>query len=215
MSNINNVEILELMASKICHDLISPVGAISNGVEIMEELGGEVDSDIINLIAFSSVQANAKLKTMRMAYGVGGSDANIKPQDVHDIFGEYLSGENRISQDWTPNTDIAAEQKEGFAKMLMLCLMLIIDALPKGGVISAKSDGDNVTVISGKGDNAHFRDGYLHALENKTPSDQLSPKLIHAYITGLLARNYGFEITIDESENNFIFLRLKSTPVSL
>ncbi len=213
--NIDNVRILELMASKICHDLISPVGAISNGLEILEELGSDANNDIIDLIAFSSNQASAKLKAMRLAYGTGGSDSSIKSEDVHKIFGDFISGENRISQDWDPHADLGIEPQEGFSKILMLSLLFIVDTLPKGGVVSVKSGGLNSTIICGEGENAHLRDGYLHALEHKIQSSELDPKLVHAYITGLLAQNYDFEITIDETENNFISLRLKSTPVSL
>ncbi len=215
MNDADNINILELMASKICHDLISPVGAISNGVEILEELGGEADSDITDLIEFSANQANAKLKTMRLAYGIGGSDASIKTEDVHKIFGEFISGEARLSQDWNPHDDLGNQPQKGFPKILMLSLLLIIDALPKGGVISVKSGGDNTTIITGKGENAHFRDEYIHALEHKTPPSKLEPKLIHAYITGLLANNYGFIVEPCEAENNFISLRLKATNVSL
>ncbi len=215
MDNADNVAILELLASKICHDLISPVGAISNGIEILEDMEGEIDPDITNLIAFSATQANAKLKTMRLSYGIGGSDSSIKAQDVHKIFGEFISGEKRLSQDWNPHADLGIEPQAGFSKMLMLSLMLIIDGLPKGGVISVKSGGENTTIVTGQGENAGFRDEYLHAIEHKTPISKLDPKLVHAYITGLLASNYGFEISINKTENNFISLRLKYTNVSL
>ncbi len=212
MSNAIDIRVLELLASKICHDLISPIGAISNGIEVMEEIGGD-SSEIVPLLSFSAAQANAKLKTLRLAYGLGGSDPSIKPTDVHKVFGEFISGENRISQDWDPYTDLSPNSKKGFAKVLISSLMLAAEALPKGGVLSVKQDDNGVVVITGEGENAHFRDGYLHALEHKTPSSKLDPKLVHAYITGILAKHYGFDITVEEAKNNFIFLRLKSTNV--
>ncbi len=210
---MDNVRILELLASKICHDLISPVGAVSNGVEILEEMGADAGDDVISLISFSSEQANAKLRTLRLAYGLGGSDESIKPADVHALFNDFISGDKRLSQDWDPYADLGVVPKKGFAKMLILSLLLVSDGLPKGGVISIESDGENTTLVKGEGENAHFREGYLHALAHSIETNNLSPNLTHPYITGLIAQNYGFEITVDETENNFILLRLKSSDV--
>ncbi len=210
----DNVKILELMSSKICHDLISPVGAISNGVEILEEMGGDEDGDIISLIAFSASQANAKLKTLRMAYGLGGADDSIKMEEVHAIFGGFISAEKRLSQDWNPYSDLGVDNKKGLAKIMLCVLILAMEALPKGGLISAKKCGEGTILITASGENANFRDGYLHAIAHTIDIDNLDPKLVHPYITGMFAQKYGFEITIDETENDFIFLRLKSTHVS-
>ncbi len=214
MSNVGNAKIIELLASKICHDLISPIGAISNGIEIMEELGGDDNCDITKLLSFSATQANAKLKAMRLAYGAGGTDPNIKINDIYNIFEDYISGENRISQDWNPNEKFNIDDKIGFAKSLMLLLLFAVDTLPKGGIISVKPYDHNSILINAKGENAHFRDNYLHALEHNISSSDLDPKLIHPYITGLLTKNYGFKIDVEKIENNFISLRLKYTDVS-
>lgn len=209
--NEDNIKVLELLASKICHDIISPVGAVSNGVELMQELGP--DEGVIDLIAFSASQANAKLKTLRMAYGLGGADNNIKAEDVHKVFGEYIGGENRITQDWDPHTDIGIQPKTGLAKSLICCLILIGESLPKGGSINVEKDTDGTTLITGKGENARLREGYTEALNGKSLPNSLDPKLVHPYVTGLILKQYGFEISIDDDENDFIFLRLKSSNV--
>ena len=67
------------VASRICHDLISPVGAINNGVEFMEEMGEDPEQrkDALGLISHSASQASAKLQAFRIAYGAGGRDNNV------------------------------------------------------------------------------------------------------------------------------------------
>lgn len=209
-----SVRILELLASKICHDLISPVGAVGNGVEILEELGPDAGEDVVSLISFSATQANAKLKTLRMAYGLGGADESIKPADVHATFEEFIAGEKRLSQDWDPYIDLGFDRPTGFPKLLLCSMLLVTEALPKGGVISVDPETSNTIVIKGEGENAHFREGFLKALKHNIPDSDIEPKLTHAYITGLLAKNYGFEIDIDETQESFIFLRLKMPAVS-
>ncbi len=214
MTLTSDTKILELLASKICHDLISPVGAISNGVEILQEMGGESDDDITNLISFSSTQANAKLKTMRMAYGLGGADPSIKFEDVHTLFGEYIEGEKRLSQDWDPYSDLGIEPRDGLCKMLLCCMKFAIEGLPRGGVISVSKDEDGVILISASGENAHFRPNFVDALHHSIHIDDLDPKLVHAYMTGLIAKSYGFDIHTDETQENKIYLRLKCSVVS-
>ncbi len=213
MLDSDQTKILELMASKICHDLISPVGAVSNGVEILEELGPDAGEDVTGLIAFSASQANAKLKTMRMAYGLGGADSSIKAEDVHKLFGEYIEGEKRLSQDWDPYTDLGVEPKTGFAKILLVCLMLAVDALPKGGTLRITKGDDSMTMIEGEGEGAKFRDQFLDALHNKIDTNDMDPKFVHPYVTGLMLARYGFHLEIDETKNDIISLRLKSSNV--
>jgi len=214
MNDQTSVRILELLASKICHDLISPVGAVANGVEILEELGPEDAEDVVSLISFSATQANAKLKTLRMAYGLGGSDESIKPADVHTTFEDFIAGEKRLSQDWDAHADLGVERPTGFPKLLLCAMLLATEALPKGGVISVDPETENTIVIKATGENANFREGFVHALEHKTPDTDIDPKLVHAYITGLLAKTYGFTVDVSEEQESFILLRLTIPNVS-
>ena len=211
MDTADATRLMELLASKICHDLISPVGAVSNGVEILEEIGPDAGDDVTDLIAFSAGQANAKLKALRLAYGAGGADVSIKAEDVYNVFGSFIEGDNRISQNWDPYADLGIENRPGFSKVLMSCLLFAIEGLPKGGAISVRKDTDGTTMISGEGDGASFREGYVDALHGRPALDQIENKHVHAYITGLLVRAYDFEISVDETQDGFIFLRLTST----
>ncbi|MGH1403582.1 MAG: histidine phosphotransferase family protein [Alphaproteobacteria bacterium] len=214
MLDSDQTKILELLASKICHDLISPVGAVSNGIEILEELGPDAGEEVTGLIAFSASQANAKLKTMRMAYGLGGSDNSIKAEDVHKIFGEYIEGEKRLSQDWDPYAGFNAAHKSGFAKILLCGLMLVTEALPKGGILRVRPDGNEVTLIEGEGEGARFRDFFIDALHNKIDMDDMDPKFVHPYVTGLMLQRYGFHLDVDDTKNDIISLRLSLSNVS-
>lgn len=202
----------ELIASKICHDLTSPVGAVSNGVEILEEMGA--DDDVISLISFSATQASAKLKTLRMAYGLGGADESIKLEQIHQVFGEFIGGDNRVKQDWDPYMDPGFETRRGFPKLLMCCLLLACDSLPKGGGISVRAEENDTLLITAEGENASFRENILNTLEHKRAVEDLDPKLIHPFITKLFAKKYHYEITVDDRDVNFIFLRLKQAAVS-
>jgi histidine phosphotransferase ChpT len=210
----DSVKLLELMASKICHDLISPVGAVANGVEFLEEMGEDAGEDVTDLISFSAGQASAKLQTLRLAYGAGGGDSSIKPEDVHKIFGAFIDGENRITQDWDPYTPLGPDMRpEGFAKILINTLLLTTESLPKGGHITVAAGDDAQVIITGEGENAGLKDGFLNAIENTIDMAQMEPRLVHPYLAGLLAKNYGYTINIEDSQDNRIVLKIRSPDV--
>jgi len=209
MSKDIDIHVLELMASKICHDLISPVGAVNNGVEFLEEMGAEAGEEITGLIAFSAQQASAKLQAFRMAYGAGGGDSGIKPEDVHKTFEAVISADGKIKQDWDPFAPIGPEiLPKGFCKILMSCLLLACECLPKGGTISVTKGESGGTIIKAEGENAGMKEKALEALALQTSTENLGPKVVHSYITGIMAKNYGFKVFETETGDNFTVISL-------
>lgn len=205
------VKIIELMASKVCHDLISPIGAVSNGIEFLEDAGEEMDGEAIKLIAFSAGQASAKLKVFRLAYGAGGSDSSIKPEDVHKSFGDYISGDGRITQDWDPHAPLGlTDPPAGFCKIIMCLLLVLIDTLPKGGNVRVFDGGDGSVHFQSTGDHAGFREGYREALTGSAKTQNLEPKTIHPALTHLLAAHYGYSIHVLPSPEGSILLSLRA-----
>ncbi len=198
-----DVKFLEMLASQICHDLISPVGAISNGVELVEEMGMDAAEDAFSLISYSAGQANAKLKAYRMAYGAGGSDPSIKPEDVYNIFEEYLgpADQRKVTQHWDPHGPLAPEDRpDGFCKVLISNLLIAHHALPKGGEIHIAQNADGFTEITARGTNAGYTDDTLKALSLSLGQDELTPRYVHAFTTGLTARHYGYSIAARQDD---------------
>lgn len=202
--------ILEVLASKICHDLISPIGAVNNGIEFMEEMGADAGSEAVSLVAFSAQQASAKLQAFRMAYGVGGADSNIKPEDVHKVIDLVVSADNKIKQDWNPHAKLqAGELPRGFCKMLICTILLAMECLPKGGtILVAGSDGGGTAVIA-RGENANIRGQTLEALDLTINTQHMDPKYVHAYMTGQLALYHGFKIAKSASGEGFVSFEIK------
>lgn len=195
-----DVRILELLASRICHDIISPVGAINNGVEFMEETGPEGAGDALELIKFSAEQASAKLKAFRMAYGAGGADPNLKPEDVQRTFSGLVSADGKISQTWDPYGPLGPKiPPKGFCKMLICALMLAQECLPKGGTVAARAGTEpGQTLIVAEGPGSGPREGVADALSGAASVETLEPKLAHPYVFGVMARGYGFSVSFSE-----------------
>lgn len=192
---------MELLSSRICHDLVSPVGAINNGLEFMEDMADDPEGrkEATNLIAHSATAAGARLMAFRLAYGAGAVDGNVKPEDVQKAFGTLIRTDGKIRQSWDPYGPLGiAASTRGFAKILMGALMLAQDSLPKGGLVFVDAGTGSETLIKAEGTGATVRDLVTDALAGTLEISKIDPRLVHPYILGQSARTYGFTITLKE-----------------
>ncbi len=122
-------DIAALLGSRICHDLISPLGAISNGVELLA-LTGEAKGPELELISESVENANARIRYFRVAYGAASPDQSMSASEIGSILGD-LTGSMRLKVAWRPESDIPRDQ----AKLAFLMLQCLETAMPWGGAI--------------------------------------------------------------------------------
>ncbi|MDK3018242.1 histidine phosphotransferase family protein [Pseudodonghicola flavimaris] len=121
-------ELSALIASRICHDLIGPIGAIVNGLELLE-MTGTAPGPELELISDSAFGASARLRFFRIAFGAPG-DQMIPRADIAAML-EQIAREGRMSYDWQP--DGARSRSE--VKLACLGLLCLEAALPRGGSI--------------------------------------------------------------------------------
>ncbi len=207
MSTEIDISILELLASKVCHDLISPIGAVNNGIEFLEDMGPDAGKEVTDLIAFSAGQASARLKAYRMAYGSGGADDSIKPEEVHETIQGIVGAEDKVTQDWDAYGDLGYgdDRPKAFCKMLICALLLAMDSMPKGGTLNVGAGQNNgQTLVTAKGENASIREQSDEALTLAITRENLEPKYVHAYMTGLLGQAYGYSFLIANADTNHV-----------
>ncbi|MBI1327763.1 MAG: hypothetical protein GC136_08995 [Alphaproteobacteria bacterium] len=196
--------VIELLSSRICHDLISPIGAIVNGLEFMEDMDGADSEEALELITHSAKLASAKLKLFRIIYGAGGRDG-VKPADVHKALEDWLTLENKIRQTWQADAVKLAMIPEGFCKLMAGTLLMATECLPKGGTLNLVQKDDKIE-ISASGENANLRDGVADALSLKLAESALDPRLTHPYIMGKLAQSYGYSLTSKPESGTVTFV---------
>jgi histidine phosphotransferase ChpT len=131
---IDRHDLTALIGSRICHDLISPIGAIGNGVELLLMDGG-AQSPEIALIAESVANANARIRFFRVAFGAAGPDQRMARTEVQDILTETTRG-GRMQIGWTSPSDIA---RDG-VKLAFLMIMCVETALPYGGRVRVMAE---------------------------------------------------------------------------
>ncbi len=212
LKNEEITTLMELLSSRICHDLVSPVGAINNGLEFMEDMADDPEGrkEATNLISHSANAAGARLMAFRLAYGSGAVDGNIKPEDIQKAFGTLIRTDGKVRQSWDPFGPLGiSPATRGFSKILMGTLMMAQDCLPKGGLVFVDAGTGQETLVKSEGTGATIREQVEDALAGTLPMTNVDPRLVHPYILGQSARTYGFNITLKEQAEGQITWSIK------
>lgn len=189
MASLTPLDLAALLCSRVCHDVISPVGAIVNGLEVLD---GEEDEEMrrvaMELIKKSATSASARLQFCRLAFGAAGSfGASIDTGDAEKVARDVFANE-RTSLHWTPTRRLAS--RNSVKLMLNLCL-IAAGAIPRGGVIGvdlSEGDGPMTIRVEAKGANAKLSQSAADILTNAVPSQAIDGHSIQLYFTTLLAR---------------------------
>lgn len=126
-----------LVSSRICHDLISPVGAIGNGIELLEEVAAKMPE--IALIADSVESAKTKLQYFRVCFGKSSAGAVTGANEMQSL-GDAMLQSARVSLNWQLETN---DYPRETVKLIFLLLLCVETALPLGGVITISQSGEN------------------------------------------------------------------------
>ncbi len=130
---LNDLDFAALLVSRVCHDLVSPVGAVVNGLEVLEdETDMAMRADALRLVAASAEQAAARLQFARIAFGAAGSaGAELDLAEVGRIMSGLLKG-GKVELVWQAE---AVNWPKDWAKLLMNAVLVGADSLPRGGKV--------------------------------------------------------------------------------
>lgn len=199
---LEGLDLAALVASRVCHDVISPVGAIVNGLELMEDGADPATQELaLDLIRKSARTASARLQFCRIAFGAAGSAGSaIDTRDAHQVATNFLS-DDRTTVDWRIP---AAFLPKNRVKLLLNLLLLAAGAIPRGGAIRVEMTGEGdeagfaVTVT---GLNARIPPHAAELLAGIPANEQgtIDAHAIQPYYAGLLARAAGMTVTIEKA----------------
>lgn len=130
---MTDLEFSAFLVSKVCHDLVGPLGAVVNGLEVLEdERDAAMRADALKIVTSSAAQALARLQFMRIAFGAAGSaGAELDLGEVHRLVDGLITG-GRTSIEWEPPH---VQWPKDWAKLLMNAILIGADCLPRGGVV--------------------------------------------------------------------------------
>lgn len=185
-----DLRVFELLVSRLCHDLVSPVGAVKSGLELFTEFGDDPDGETMALINSSVDQASRKLQFFRLAYGQAGSQReDVKLAEAVDLL-DAVCGNQRTRIEGSGDEMVAGA---GNGKLLLNLGLVAAETIPRGGVIEIGIAGGSLRA-SAKGEGAALDPALSEALSLCTPVDVLTPKSVQGYFTGILARRADTEV---------------------
>lgn len=213
--SLDPLDLAALLCSRVCHDVISPVGAIVNGLEVLEEeKDAEMRAIATDLIKKSARTASAKLQFCRLAFGSAGSaGAFIDTGDAEQVARNLLS-DDRTRLEW--NAPRALMPKNKVKLMLNMCLIGAA-AIPRGGVlrvdVSGEGDAASLTV-SATGPNMRLASGVPLLLQGEPESGSVDAHGIQAFYTGLVARAAGLDVRAESTPESVVVLASPSAAAS-
>jgi histidine phosphotransferase ChpT len=137
LPEISALDLSALLCSRVCHDIISPVGAVANGLELLDEDPDEETREIaMGLIRSSTANASARLQFARIAFGAAGSaGADIDTGDAQAVAQGYFDNEKKTTLTWEGERALMAKNK---VKFLLNLLLVALNAIPRGGEIVSR-----------------------------------------------------------------------------
>ena len=202
---LSDLELTALVSSKICHDISSPVGAIANGLEVIDEETDQVMHDhAMNLIRSSVAQASAKLQFARLAFGAAGSaGAEIDILEAEKV-ARMVAEAGKHTLEWNGPPARLAKDK---VKLLLNMVTLALAALPRGGTIKVS--------ISGEGDASSFEarcqgesarvPENLAALMAGSTGQALDAHTIQPFFTLRIAKAAGMSFKAESDGSDIVF----------
>ena len=196
-SSIDALDLAALLCSRVCHDLISPIGAIVNGLEVLEEeKDEETRTFALDLIKKSSGTASAKLQFCRIAFGAAGSaGAQIDIGDAETISrGFFEDDKTRLA--WNLPRALLPKNR---VKLLLNLLLIAGQSIPRGGNITVDPVGSGEAMgfkITAAGPNAKIHPAVAQLLAGGSGAEALDAHRIQPFYAGLLARECGVQAGI-------------------
>lgn len=195
-AELGALDLAALLCSRVCHDIISPVGAIINGLEVLdEEKDEEMKAFAFDLIRKSATQASAKLQFARLAFGAAGSaGAEIDLGDADKMATGYMKGEKAEFSFTAPR----ALMPKNKVKLLLNLILLANAAVPRGGRIAVSVEGDVASphfLIRCAGPSARVPAAFEKLVPGDVEPGSVDAHAVQGYYTGALARAVGMTVS--------------------
>jgi histidine phosphotransferase ChpT len=189
------LDLAALLCSRVCHDLISPAGAIVNGLEVLEEEGDqETKAFALDLIKKSARTASARLQFCRLAFGAAGSaTAQIDLGDAESMARGFLE-DDKTKLTWNLPRALLPKNR---VKLLLNMLIIAGQTIPRGGMLTVDATGEGDTIgfrITASGLNARIPQAVPGLLEGNSETGSIDAHAIQPFYTGLLARACGLAV---------------------
>lgn len=205
MPEFVDMRMIGLLSSHLCHELVNPVSAVNNGIELLLDVGDDMRDEAMSLIENSAQRTAKRLQFYRMAYGTAGMSALDELAQVKELTNGVL-GEGRLSLEW-PDEARNPQLRPGWGRMLMNMAAAAAETLPRGGVlVCGIGDSGNgaLLYVEARGEPARLDESTRPVFFEDVPVENLTPRNVHSYFTVKLAGSLGGHIQILEDQEGVV-----------
>lgn len=192
---IEGTQLAALVASKVCHDLVEPMNAIIQGLELLKDSDSATRDDAMALVDQGVAKAWAKLDFFRFAVAGALVEGEGELEEARQT-AERLYGALRPELVWSAPTVMLPKAA---TRVVVNLLLIANECLPRGGKVELSANGSEIAVTA-TGPRAALRPATAAALRGEIPSDGYSGPVVQPLLTGILARQAGVELLAREAE---------------
>lgn len=192
MTDASALRVAGLLASRLCHDLVGPLGAVNNGLELIAE-DDDMAEEALSLAQRSAKRAASRLQFFRYAFGAAGGEPNFGPGEARPIALGLLSGD--VAVDWPEAKGI--ELPAGAGRLLLNLALLASECLPRGGNVRVGLAANRVT-IEASGPQARLSVETKAAVAGSVAPAQLTARTVVGYYVTQLANGLGARLEMTD-----------------
>jgi histidine phosphotransferase ChpT len=213
---LDALDLAALLCSRVCHDLISPAGAIVNGLEVLEESKDEETKTFaLDLIKKSARTASARLQFCRLAFGAAGSaSAQVDLGDAEKVARAFIE-DDKIKLSWNLSSVLLPKNR---VKLLLNMILVAAQSIPRGGIVTVEGDGPPEAMtfkISARGLNARIPQAVPALLAGFPERGVVDAHAIQPFYTGLLGRASALAVSIEaDGDAIVVAARAMTAPAS-
>jgi histidine phosphotransferase ChpT len=205
---MNPVDLASLLCSRLCHDLMSPVGALNNGIELLaDESDPEMREKCLELLAESARASANKLKFFRLAFGAaGGFGEEVDTHEAEAALEGIFGAERRIELGWVVSDD---KLPKGAVKLLLNLALLAGDALVRGGSLDVGAetrDGEIELAVRAEGARILLDPVLRETLATGGSGGTVEPRAAAAWLAHNLAAEAGGSIQLSDPTNEVLMI---------
>jgi histidine phosphotransferase ChpT len=203
---LDALDLAALLCSRVCHDLISPTGAIVNGLEVLEEKQSDEETKnfALDLIKKSAKTASARLQFCRLAFGAAGSvSAQIDLGDAEGMARAFIE-DDKTKLAWNLPRALLPKNR---VKLLLNMLIIAGQTIPRGGTLTVDPVGEGEAMgfrVTAAGLNARIPQAVPGLLEGTSENGSVDAHAIQPFYTGLLARACGLKVDLKSEGESIV-----------
>jgi len=215
--NASSTELASLLCSRLCHDMLSPVGALSNGLELLaDETDPAIRQQCMELLEQSARISRDKLKFFRLAFGAAGGFGDAVPVEESKAVIEALAADSKkIELNWAIE---GGSLPKPAVKVMLNFAHIALDALIRGGTLDIGAEmreGAAEIVVRASGPRIAFDDTIGKVIEGDMEPGELSSRTAAAHMIALLAEETGGGLQFKRTEETLVLGAVLPQPIGM